>query len=190
MTQFPSDLRFASLLQYSPRGTSQTSADSRKVINKIKNDGYFGQVPAIPYSIEKLSAALNTVTFLAKYLGNDVTLIPVPRSSLTQPGSLWPADRICDCLVTKGLGADISRCLKRITPVAKAAFAPPGQRPEPKDRGSSFIGMYPHVRAAFPNATIQCFALIRTMSSGDVANILNPIEGFISFKNGTLNRHP
>ncbi len=54
MVTFPSNLAFASLLQYAPRGKSETSLHSRDVTYKIKQDGYVGRVRIIDFSAERL----------------------------------------------------------------------------------------------------------------------------------------
>jgi hypothetical protein len=109
------------------------------------------------------------------------------------------------------------RCLERTRPVQRAALAATGQRPHPPDhyasirvraprlrvhptritlvddvitRGSSFVGMVPRIQEAFPDATICCFALIRTISTGDVDAIFAPIAGTITYREGLLIRQP
>jgi len=57
-------------------------------------------------------------------------------------------------------------------------------------RGSSFVGLVPRVQETFPGIEIRCFALVRTISSGDIKNILDPIEGTISFNGVDLQRYP
>jgi hypothetical protein len=91
--------------------------------------------------------------------------------------------------------------------VQKSAFAGSGQRPSPADhfntskidetalvskpddvtlvddfvtRGATFLGMYPHVRQAFPDAKISCFALVRTMSFDPISTIVAPVKGVIT----------
>jgi hypothetical protein len=57
-------------------------------------------------------------------------------------------------------------------------------------RGSSFIGIVPHLYAAYPNATVHCVALVRTISTGEVPEILAPIQGTITYRAGRLRRQP
>jgi predicted amidophosphoribosyltransferase len=149
-------------------------------------------------------------------LGPEISLIPMPRSSLQRPGFLWPAQRICECLLAEGLGRDIEPCLVRTAPLSKASLAAPGQRPNPIDhyhstrvrrsrrsapqvitlvddvvtRGASFIGMYARLQEAYPNVQIHCFALIRTISSGEIDEILDPVQGEIRYENNRLSRVP
>jgi hypothetical protein len=57
-------------------------------------------------------------------------------------------------------------------------------------RGSSFVGLYPRLKVAFPEAVIRCFALVRTQSAGEVERILDAVAGKIHYQNGRLNRWP
>lgn len=217
MLPFPSEQRFASFLRYSPRGTSDTSAQSRVLRDKIKHDGHYGAINAIDRAVLRISERISDYPFLEEYLNSNVLLIPVPRSSPQQAGTLWPADRICRSLLGAGLGLEVRPCLNRIKPVQKAAFAGTGNRPEPQEhwdsttvdlqkslhqpktitlvddfvtRGSSFIGMAARVRVAFPGIPVLCFALVRTMSGVETSEPIDPVMGTITYKDGTLLRQP
>ena len=117
----------------------------------------------------------------------------------------------------KALAARILRCLERTRLVPHASSAAPGQRPNPPDhyasitvrsprprahpnritlvddvitRGSSFVGMVPRIQEAFPDASVRCFALVRTISTGDVDAIFAPTAGTITYRDGLLMRQP
>jgi hypothetical protein len=144
---------------------------------------------------------------LSRFPGPDVTLIPMPRSWLIKEGSLWPARVIGEALQGCGIGGSVLPCLRRAEAVGKAALAAPGRRPDPPDhyrtirvvsvrpldrptalvlvddvvnRGSSFVGVLPHLAATFPDIPIPCFALLRTVSQGEIASILDPVAGRIT----------
>ena len=57
-------------------------------------------------------------------------------------------------------------------------------------RGSSFVGIAPRIQEAYPDATVQCFALVRTISTGDVDVIFAPTVGTITYRDGLLMRQP
>jgi hypothetical protein len=42
----------------------------------------------------------------------------------------------------------------------------------------------------FPDATVRCFALVRTISTGDVDAIFAPTAGTITYRDGLLMRQP
>lgn len=214
---FPSNLAFVSLLQYAPHGTTPLSQTSRTVTYKVKSDGFIGSTRVIAHAARRVAEHLGAYAFLQDCFGPDVTLVPLPRSSPRRAGFLWPAERICAGLFAEGLGREILRCLERTRPIPRASSAAPGQRPNPPDhyasimvrstrprahpnritlvddvitRGSSFVGMVPRIQEAFPDATICCFALIRTISTGDVDAIFAPIAGTITYLEGLLMRQP
>ena len=214
---FPSNLAFVSLLQYAPRGTSPVSQASRTVTYKVKTDGFMGSTRVIAHAARRVAEHLRRYPFLQDCFGSDVILVPIPRSSPRRTGFLWPAERICACLLAEGLGRELVRCLERTRPVQRASVAATGQRPNPPDhydstrvrsprphvnpeqitlvddvitRGSSFVGIVPRIHEAYPDATVRCFALIRTMSTGEVHAIFAPITGIITYRDGLLLRQP
>ncbi len=218
MANYPSSLAFASLLQYAPRGQSEPSLRSRDVTYKVKQDGYVGRIRIIEFATERLVQSMGTHPFLSDYFNGVTTLIPVPRSSpLVKPDALWPPLRICQAILAQpGLAADILPCLERTRAVRKSATAPASGRPSPVEhynsvgvthtqrpapkaitliddvvtRGSSFIGIVPHLWDAFPGIAIRCFALVRTISRGDIDQILDPVQGIITYNGSDLLRQP
>ena len=55
-------------------------------------------------------------------------------------------------------------------------------------RGATFFGCYARLEKAYPGIKISCFALIRTMSGGEVDSILSPVAGVIRLS--PLHREP
>jgi predicted amidophosphoribosyltransferase len=190
---------------------------SRTVTYKIKTDGFMGRTRVIAHAARRVAERHRQVSFLQDAFGPEVTLVPVPRSSPLRAGFLWPAERICTCLLAEGLGRDIERCLVRTRPVPRSRMAATGQRPNPPEhydstdvrvpgahpppqritlvddvitRGSAFVGIFPRLQAAYPEVTIVCFALVRTVSTGEVETILAPTDGTITYREGQLVRQP
>lgn len=215
---FPSKVQFASYLQYSPRGASRISRLAKDVTYAIKQDGYWSNVRIIPHAIERLAAYLSsdqTFPFLHDCFGSHVALVPMPSSSLRREGTLWVPQRICEACLTSGLCREVLPCLRRTEAIPKSAGSK--SRPTPDDhyrsltvdalnllnrpeeitlvddvvtRGSSFIGAVARLQQFFPEATIRCFALIRTRSHREVETIRNPVEGMITYVDGRLDREP
>lgn len=213
---FPSKLSYTAFLQYSPRGSSKTSRNSRAFRDAIKNDTYIpflrdGKLQnarGIEWIVRNLSREIENFHFIRECLGPETALVPIPRSApLSNKDALWPARRICEALVAAGLGAEVAPLLKRRTAVQKSATAPQGMRPDPEQhyestvidnevpslitrpltlvddiitRGSSFVGMFRRVAEAFPNRRISCFALMQTVSDGEVDKLMMPVQGTIT----------
>lgn len=211
-----SSLPFAALFAYSPRGQSQISIQSRQVRDVVKSDRVWpGQDrPFIQQAIEKLQNELEEGR-LAGFFGLDVGLVPVPRSAPLTKGALWPGLRICKEMVSLGLAGTILTCLERVEPVQKAAFATSSGASRPTvhrhletvsctrellaprrllvtddivTSGSMLIAAASVLQASHPQATVMAFGLIRTMSTGDVDRILEPITGIISYDSGPYAR--
>ncbi|NCA73181.1 MAG: hypothetical protein EOM91_24665 [Sphingobacteriia bacterium] len=178
---------------------------------------YPGGFVAIEHTALRVKENLEGGGCLSRFLGPDVTLVPMPRSSLIKEGSLWPARVICEALQGCGIGGSVLPCLRRAEAIGKAALAAPGRRPDPPDhyrtirvesmrpldppsalvlvddivtRGSSFVGVLPHLTATFPGTPIHCFALLRTISRDEIASILDPVAGRITSRQGHLHRDP
>lgn len=174
-------------------------------------------VRVIPLVAERIKAAIVDHPFIGNYFGPDVVLVPTPRSSPLTPGALWPAERICEALVAAGLGERVERCLERTRGIVKSATAGPGGRPGPQEhfdsiavqkqqtlqaaksitvvddvitRGATFVGIMPHLQAVFPNVPIRFFAVVRTMSYGEIQQLRDPVEGTITFEHRNLLRDP
>ncbi|HEX3800707.1 MAG TPA: phosphoribosyltransferase [Verrucomicrobiae bacterium] len=172
------------------------------------NAGKTESVNGIEFLAAKIVAAIQQYPFLKDCLNGDVVLVPIPRSApLKTKDALWPPLRICQALLAAGLGSEISPLLIRSHAVQKSATAPKGMRATPEDhydstaidndvpaliekpitlvddvvtRGSSFVGMFRRLAEAFPNRTIRCFALIQTLSEGEVDKIILPVQGTIT----------
>lgn len=192
---------------------------SREVTYAIKQDRFLtaANAQAIPFIASRIKVRYADYGFLPKYLGATSILVPAPRSTPLPTGALWPAMKICEALLREGLGGGIEALLERVQPVQRSSSAGPGGRPGPEEhynssavrqqrafgegttftivddvitRGASVVGFAARLADAFPQATIRTFALIRTMSYGDVAAVLDPVEGTVTFQAGALRRQP
>ena len=192
------------------------SRQSRDVTYLVKQDGFINkQAPVIEYAAKRLSEEIPHFPFLVDYLNPSVTLVPAPRSSPLVPNALWVPKRICDALGALGLVKNVFPCVTRTKPVQKSASAGAGQRPSPQEhydslevtpglftptaitvvddvitRGSTFLAILKRLEESFPWVPIRCFALVRTISPGEVSTILDPVEGTITTTGGQLHRHP
>ncbi len=213
---FPANIAFASYLTYDPRGDSDEARKSRDFTYSVKQDGSVGTIRTIDGIIERILFRLEQFPFLRDFLNPKATLIPMPRSAPLKPSTLWVPKRICDSLVSAGLGAETLACIERFKAVTKSSTAG-SRRPSPEEhfsttrilnsptfplvtdivliddvltRGSTFVGVYPHIQRAFPSANIKCFALVSTRGLDNFRQILDPVQGTITYDSGSLDRVP
>jgi predicted amidophosphoribosyltransferase len=118
--------------------------------------------------------------------------------------------------LAQGLAAHVVPWLERMYAVQKSSTARAGQRTGPDEhddsvqvarkerrtfraitlvddvvtRGSTFVGLVPHLQEASPGMEIRCFALVRTISTGEIDRILDPVDGTISYDGSGFRRRP
>lgn len=207
-----SEVRFGAFLVYSPRGSSEVSQRSRGWRDAIKYD----RPPGIAHAIERLALEF-AGTALGEVLGPDVVLVPAPKSSPLVDGALWPARRIADELVKRGLGSEVIPMIRRAVRVPKSAFAGIGERPTANahlesfavdmplarpsriavvddvvTKGATLLAIASLVMNAFPDADVRVFAMLRTMGlQPEVERILEPCVGTIRLSaRGEVERQP
>jgi hypothetical protein len=192
---------------------------SSRITIAVKNDGMVGSVRVIPHAVLRLEEQFPVAPFLKTYFGSGVKVVPMPRSTPTSRGSLWPALRICEELLRRGLVGAILPCLERREPVQKASISRAGAGPEPADhrrtlvvnrpllspgpgdsgitvvddvitRGSSFVGVHEMLTDAFVGIPIRYLVLVRAIGDAEVDDIVLPIEGTIRYRRGRLHRQP
>lgn len=205
------NLPYATLADYSPRGTSDSSKKSRNIMGSIK--------AAHSSALDSLVTELlnpDAREFFGDFLGPDITLVPTPRSSLLKPGHLWPSLMIAQKLQENGLGKEVFPCLSRIAAVPKSSFQRPGQRPsvqthydslaaEPQQPMPAKITIIDDVLSVgrtvyagalrleevFPNAQIKVFAVLRTRSAVDLQKVKNfTVCEIIKIRDGCYRKDP
>jgi hypothetical protein len=196
-----SEVRFGAFLAYSPRGTSEISKNSRIVRDAIK----YVRPAGLRQVVDRLTKEFPD-TPLNKVLGPNVTLVPAPRSTPLVSGALWPAMRLADALVTRGLGREAVPLVRRANPVQKSAYANAGARPTPQEhldslaiepllvnpllitvvddvvtKGATLLAATSIVKTHFPYVDVRAFAMLRTMGlQPEVEAITAPCEGIIA----------
>ena len=190
---------FATLLQYSPKGKTEICQKSRLVMNHVKN----GDVGLFRKRVSAISKEYEGM--LNPFLNENVTLVPAPRSSLIQEGSLWPSLEICKMLASINLGT-VAPCLIRREAITKSSLCIPADRPSIMQQYNSMavknyvpnqnitlvddiltLGRTTFAGASrladkYPNATIRIFAFIRTRSiKDDLEDVLDVQTGMITY---------
>lgn len=182
MAPLLSEVRGASLLNYTAAGSGKLAQRSRKVCYAIK----VGAEWAITRVGERAAERAKT---LRRYLDDDVVLIPAPRSSPINQGQLWPPMLICEALVENGLGAAVEPVLIRDVPVRKSAgssnrpsadehydsmrvdrgLSAPGRIAVVDDvvtKGATLLAAASRVQQAYPDADVRVFAAVNTLYPG------------------------
>lgn len=207
-----SEVRYGTFANYSPRGQSELSKQSKRICGRIKA----GDLALIDSFVQFLNS--NPTTVLAEFFTAETTLVPIPGSAPVSPGGLWTPKLICERLVYNGRGREILPCLQRTVAVPKSATAGPGNRPTIQthyDSMSATIGLFVptritlvddvltrgrtsfaaarRVKEALPNAELRVFAVIRTQGLiPEITTIRDPSIGrILLMQNGTdVDRDP
>jgi hypothetical protein len=203
-------LEFGSLLSYCPRGGSSEEIQlSRRIMRSIKNDSFVEDPPVLmsDWISSMMERRRSELPFNSFFVANSV-LVPLPRSSLLQPDSLWVPERIANALVRKRFGARVMSCLTRSRAVRKSAIGRPDQRPTPTEhfeslavqgnlgstedivliddivtRGHTMIAAANRLLEAFPSSRIHAFAAMRTVSGWtEFSHIYDPQIGSIEYR--------
>lgn len=202
---------FASLLVYSPRGTSGVSKQSRDITFNIKND----REQWIARSVRHLKDNIDRFG-LSDFFEADIVLVPVPRSTPLVKGALWPAEKICENLLKVGIGNDILKCVERIKPIRTSRSSKLGERPSVEEQLETIEVKFPapmpkHIllvddvitkgtticaaSLALNNSIIKsqhkAFSLVRTMGLiPDIEKIVTPCLGEITYDGLATSRQP
>src|SRR5215207_1769569 len=212
-----SKIEFGSLLTYSPRGTPDSEQRSRTWLQHLKNDLPSSNPPILmSRRISSIIKERMAILPFAAFFNINPTLVPIPNSSLMQPGTLWVPQRLANALVQNGLGIAVEECLKRVQPLHKAATSLAWNRPkaaqhyaslevgkilsQPKEflliddvitRGATMLGAANKLIDVFPEAHIRAFAAMRTISPPQQFKSINdPCIGEITLNDQEAFRRP
>jgi len=202
-------LEFGSLLTYCPRGDSEKIQNSKNIMYAIKGDKFVDkpQILMSQWIAKTISNHRASLPFDSFFQHNTI-LVPVPKSSLMRPDTLWAPQRIANALASQGLGKEVALCLVRNKPVIKSATSPASMRPTPDvhydslivqeilsepneillvddivTRGSTLLGSANRLADVYPQARIRAFAAMRTISNPDDFNKVNdPCIGTIELR--------
>jgi len=212
-----SKIPFGSFLIYAPRGTSELSNKAKQFVRALKEERFIGVPPQSPskYAARRL-ADERANGILEEIFGSAPLLVPVPRSSRTVEGGIWPAYNIASALVAQRIGATVIPCLERVRAIPKSAFAATGSRPKPIEhyesivarkmvtdrkefclvddvvtKGATLLAAASRLQEAYPDANIVAFALVRTLGFvQDIERIVEPAFGTIALRGDEASREP
>lgn len=195
----PSEFEFAALLAYSKHGTSTIAQQSRDVRDRVKA----GDPRLLARALDRIEEAREE--WFGSFIGERTLLVPAPRSAPVKGNELWPAKRICEALVERGLALGMETRLGRSEPVPKAAYSAPDQRPSVKrhvetlhvdsqligapsitivddfiTKGRMLFAACTVVQRACATSAVRGFALVRTRNLvPDLERIVDPCVGRI-----------
>jgi hypothetical protein len=102
---------YFTFLIYSPRGGSENAAKSRRLLGACKNGNS---------EFSRILAGQIIENNESSFFDNSV-LVPIPRSTPTVEGAVFPSNVIAETLVRNGLGNGVSACLKRMVAIPKSS---------------------------------------------------------------------
>jgi hypothetical protein len=212
-----SEITFGSFLSYTPHPKTPEGIDAQEWMRRLKGDKRIGAAanPTSDIIAARLHARIHEMPFRDLFVG-DVVLVPMPRSGLMKPGTLWVPLRLARAMVKQGLGSSVEEMLVRVSGVPKAATADPKNRPtianhyaslrvDPRleapesiliiddvvTTGSSLLAAANRLRESFPKSTIHGFVAMRTQSDpSDFARLLDPVMGTIELRGTRTHREP
>lgn len=168
--------------------------------------------------MERASDRIRERGLFPEYFGDDTVLVPVPGHAPMREDTVWPAQMIAEALVRWRLAQSWTPILKRTAHIEKSATFS-GRRTinrqletidavltvEPLRRivvvddvitsGATLFAVTQMVVDAFPDAAVKAFALVRTLSDGEIPETedrcLDPVVGTITLNSdGTTTREP
>lgn len=213
-----SSLEFGALLAYTPRPETDEQRKSREMMRLLKGDHMVAGPPPVSMStwlVDLLVRFLEGRPF-NDYFQGEVTLVPVPSSSLRSPGALWVPLNLAQAMEQRGLGR-VAELLTRVSPLPKSATAVPERRSRAADhlltlhaesrldvtneillvddvvtRGATLLGAASRVQMAYPQARVRALVMMRAVSdTEDFTTITDSCVGSIMLRpDGTTLRRP
>ena len=204
-------LEYGSLLSYASHGSTPQIQQARSIMLAVKNDEFVEQPPIqmshwIARTVQQNISALPFKAFLSE----TTVLVPVPRTTLMKPDTLWVPSNIASALAKRGLGRGVLACLVRKEPLRKSAWSDPSERPTPTEqyntlavqgqiadppptditlvddiitRGHTLIGAANRLLDAYPKTRIRAFVAMRTISNPlEFVEGYAPVSGWINYR--------
>ncbi len=217
MPNLPSEVGFCSLLSYATRPETEDEKKSKQVSVQLKQDKSVGN-PARPISqwIALRVQEHQDCAAFAGLFGENVLAIPIPSSSLKQPGSLQMPLELANSLKEAGLVGEVAPIAERTRALPKSAFSQASARSKAADhydsvkvtrtltgatsillvddvitRGATLLGICARVMEAYPGLPIFGFAAMRAVSPPDkFERIFDPQRGKVTLRGDQTYRTP
>jgi hypothetical protein len=206
------ELTFGSLLAYCPNDYSERGNHARMWMARIKNDYFVTEIErqktilTSDFIAAKIKQNLDQLAF-KHFFGQNVALVPIPRSSLITNDTLWVPDRLAQALQKSGLGT--RQCLlTRVRTVNRSSQSAPKDRPSPNEhynslsakkeleipeqivlvddvitRGHTMMGAAWRIQDIYPNTPIFGFAAMRAIHNIALfKNWYDPVVGTVNYR--------
>lgn len=208
----PERLAYGACYVYAPHAIGDMACRSRRLRTRVKAmDARW-----LPRYAARVREEFRERGRFRELFGDSAVLVPVPSCSCDCATGGWAAARLATELYSVGLARTVWQGLRRQHRVRKSATAAPGERPsvwqhydslrlEPvliaSDRlvlvddvitkGRTLLAASMCLRAAFPEAQVSAFALVRTLGLVDeITRLVDPCEGEIRWLGEDARRRP
>ena len=113
-------LEFGALNLHPSRGNTPKSIQSKDVMIALKRDQFVNTPPILvsDWIAKRVQDKITELPF-GQFFRSNIILVPVPKSSLMKPNTLWVPERIATALVALGLGKKVESCLIRTKPIPR-----------------------------------------------------------------------
>ena len=203
MSRYP----YASLLSYyTGDDDSSITRENKNYVVGIKQDRKKDNIQTwSEYIGAQIQTMLQELSF-SEYFDNDITIVPCPNSSEYDEKRVDVTECICNALIQNNLGDRISKILKRIKFLPKAANSRDQKdRPDVKEQleslevikilqepkkillvddvittGSALFTAVNKIQKKYPNSKIYAFAVVKAINSlPEFKNFIDPHTGYI-----------
>jgi len=217
MPNLPSEIEFCALLSYATFPTTDDEKRAKAVSLDLKQGKRYGNPPqTICQRVAQRVLDLRDSPEFLGFFGPDVLAIPIPSSSLKQPGSLRIPYELGLALREVGLVGEVLELAERMSALPKSAASLPGKRSKAIDhfntvqvtkkliapswillvddvitRGATMLGIAGRVMEAYPGIPVLGFAAMRALSQPDpFVRLVDPCRGRVSLSGDQTFRRP
>lgn len=202
---------YGNFYNYSPRGISDKSVTSQKIVARVKAGKIDTIDTLINLYLERFPDHLNEI------LNPNCTLVPIPRSSPLVEGASWPSLIIAEELVKKGLGKEVVPVIERKVAIRKSHGSYNSEtRPSVQDHlatlqihpkmittdtivlvddvitmGTISISCAKKIQTVYNDKQVKSFGLSKTLSFvSEIEEVLDPtVSSISSYDSGKVFRH-
>lgn len=217
MPNLPSEIEFCALLSYATNPTTDDEKRAKAVSLDLKQGKRYRNPPqTICQRVAQRVLDLRDSPEFLGFFGPDVLVVPIPSSSLKQPGSLRIPHELGLALREVGLVGEVLELAVRMSALPKSAVSLPGNRSKAIDhfntvqvtkkliapssillvddvitRGATMLGIAGRVMEAYPGIPVLGFAAMRALSHPHpFERLVDPCRGRVTLSGDQTFRRP